>query len=443
MKIQPTYRLLKRALLYCLQIVTAVYVALVMFTNMPLFLDSQRADSAVNPIAPYFDMLLLVLAFVMFVLTWQRSYKFLYEPFFKWALLIAVVYSITVVRMLLSGDDIPPIILSEEIDRLQRVVLLFTYGFIVYCVGRRYITNALLLTAALLVPFYYIDFLNPYLFATTDEASSYFRVEATFLNANIAGEALILLAILLFKRTGKVATAVLLTSVGIAAITTFSRGAMGAWVLLMVVVLFSRESPRWYWFMPILLVAFYSTLVAFAETLLTDLFKSQGSVADLVYRLNFWSSVGDTELLDNSGESRADIAGLAWEGILEKPLLGHLTNPWIDLGQPAHNQWLEYWYIFGILGVVICVYTVYSLHRQSNDRLFKVLAPAMLVFGWFSLFNHQLFNYGFWLLFYSMTMINVQSPMSAFGKSEKSSVELSARPKRKRGRRRSTSSLSF
>ena len=422
-----------------LQLFTAALVGLVMFTNIPLFADKLRFSTSSVAIAPYFDYLLIVLAICLFLLTWRQSIKYIFEPHFLWCIALISLYAFNVVRFVYFSSESTMDFAEDDIQRLRRSALLPVYGFLIYVLGRRYIQNFIILAVIFLIPFNFIDFLNPSLFVATSDEFDVYRSDSTYLNANIAGESMILVLLLLYGRLGSLPLAALFLFSGMSIITTFSRAAMGAWVLMLGVVMTTRKVTKTFWMMPLIFLMMYTTLITAADRFLYDLIPNQNQAEQLIGRLNYWGDISsDNSGLVNEEETRGELALATLEAAVNKPILGYVTSPEVDSGTASHNQLLEYWYIYGIFGVVVWCLTLYLMHRQSTKRILGFISPEALLFLWFSMFNHQLFTGAFWMIFYAMTMIRVDRKMSIAGSGARFD-DFGVKRRRSRRRRKASS----
>lgn len=386
------------AAIYCVAV--AWYIGLWMYPNFPLFIDFLNDGSD----APRFDLLLLALTVPLALATWRRWFEFLRHPYFLWTLALAALYAINALRaphvadVALHGDDV-----SAEVDRLQRAVLLPVYGYLAYVLGRERLMPPLLVAVVLLPTLVTLDFFFPQYFTRGDPAIESPRADGTLLNPNVAGEALLITLVLVHRRLSGVALGAVFLIVGVGEILTFSRGGLVAWLLFGVYLILSGRVPRWSVIVLVAAVAFYSTLIIYAEEILSSIFtNNEQLVAELVDRLSF---TGDESARDDySTEERQYVALAALRDIAANPILGHVYSPAVRYGQGAHNQLLEYWYVYGIGGLIVCLWLAWLLNRRAPDRFLGLVAPEAGVFLWFAMFSHTLFVYNFMLIFAAVTI---------------------------------------
>ena len=159
-------------------------------------------------------------------------------------------------------------------------------------------------------------------------------------------------------------------------------------------------------------------------------------------RLNFFSQATTDAVTDQSAEQRTLVAGLTFDAILGNPIVGHAVAPVVNFGDAAHNQILEYWYTFGIFGLLFVLWTLYLLNKQASNKIFFGLVSAeALFFLWFGLFNHTLYNFNFWMIFFAASLVvNQQSSTISFAQEPELPSKKSRRKRKSRRRRSSRSS---
>lgn len=379
----------------------AGYAVLIMYTNLPLYRD-YRNDGAE---APYFDILLILLSVPLGLLTWRRWPAFLKHPYTLWIALLAACYAVSLARLHQGEGGARSADLAEATDRLQRVILPLVYAYLAFVIGRsrfeRFLPVALLVISALVV----LDFFRPDLVNPSNRIDNLTgRGSGTYLNPNVAAEALVLTLALVYRRYRGNFLVLLYLLCGVGVLATFSRGGLIAWLLLTVFVFSTRRMPRWSFALPILMIAFYSTLLIYAERLLPLVIENETRVENMLDRLSFFERVGEGGVDDYSADERRFVATKTLSDALRRPFLGHAMSTDSAYGVGVHNQALELWYAFGLLGLLAWIALVFMLNRNAPSRLFGLVAPESLLFVWFSMFSHTLFAHNFWFLFFALTI---------------------------------------
>ena len=97
---------------------------------------------------------------------------------------------------------------------------------------------------------------------------------------------------------------------------------------------------------------------------------------------------------------------------------------------------------FGIFGLLFVLWTLYLLNKQASNKIFFGLVSAeALFFLWFGLFNHTLYNFNFWMIFFAASLVvNQQSSTISFAQEPELPSKKSRRKRKSRRRRSSRSS---
>jgi len=375
-----------------------------MFPNLPLFLDKQLEPYKWPAQAPKFDIVLIGLVFLLFLTNRKNVADFLKSSYAKWAGAIILLYTFNTIRVYYFGDyDFE--VTSLETNRWQRSVLYLVYGYGIFTIGRDRVAKSLAFSSVFIFALFFLDFFNPELFAVSEIENTYFRAEAGFLNANIAGEAVILLLILIYRQLSSAALALMILLSALAVLVTFSRAGMGAWVLVVLFIYLTHNVPKWFWIFPVILIFSYSLLLGYAEILLFDVFDNPSTLDSLVDRLRFWTTVADNgAVYDSSSDERTEIGLHAFNKILLAPISGHVLSVEAGEGLASHNLILDYWYSFGILGLMFWFLTVYFLNKYGKSKILGLISLEAVIFVWFSFFDHQLFTHAFCVIFFAMVI---------------------------------------
>jgi len=400
----PNWQALSRSIYYIYIWVIVAYLSWVMYPNFPLFL----AEAGYIPNAAFFDVVLLCIATPLIITTSNQWLPFLKHRYAIWcfalfALLLLNYWRLSEIDLVISLEE-----LIDQENRYQRMVLMITYAYLVYVIGTDKFTLCLIPITVVIPSLIVLDFVMPGLMDTVGPSGESGRAQGTFINANIASEACIATIVLTHRRISPKWLMLILVVVGAGVVVTFSRSGMAAWMLVCGLFLLRRSIPRWFALAPILVGVFYSTFLVFAEQILSSFIQNPSRVENMLARLNFLDNVVSDGINDSSGEARTQIAHDIFLGVLEKPLLGHTRIPMENYGVASHNLSLEYWSTFGIVGLLLVLTMAWLLHARSvgSRSVLGFFSPEMIIFLWFSFFNHSLFQSNFWFLFYALVLMN-------------------------------------
>ena len=98
-----------------------MYVALIMFNNVPLFTDWLRYPA--GPLAPYYDLVLLILTSLLFLMSWKQLPEYLKSIHFKWALVLSIMYGLNYAHHYFIPLQVTQGELDISLNRFQRSIL--------------------------------------------------------------------------------------------------------------------------------------------------------------------------------------------------------------------------------------------------------------------------------------------------------------------------------
>ena len=397
-----TARVTGRVAGWSYQNLVALYITLVVYTNLALSVDYKLGSGY----APFFDMMVLGLAVPLAMAHTDKWLPFMRTQYFKWAAFLAAVYVINFLRMQYGGYFASQVDLIEETNRVQRVLLWPFIGFIVYTVDPRFFRTGFYIALIAMPALVVVDFLDPFVLGPPDEVMDA-RAQGTYMNANVACEAIILLGILNLWRFRGLTGVVLVGIMSVGILLTFSRSGIAAMVLFGGYLYLRGRLPKSVIVIPIVLVISLSTILVYAEDILLDL-GYDSSVANVLQRLAFFDA-GDGGLAaatDESAEGRTQIAQEVFMHMLTDPIEGNVYDAKSAYGFNPHNQPLHFWFKFGILGLLAWLSMVFLLFRRGYITGLWYVSPAAIAFLWFSMFSHNILDFRFWIVFFAFILLN-------------------------------------
>lgn len=392
-------RIVKEILLACVKVVAVVYLALVMFPNIPLFLDRMSGQGN----APTLYLWQIVFSGCLLVLTLKHWRRYLSLSYFHWVIALALVYFWTLLRLKYFLQDSTEVDISEAIDRIERLMLVPAFIIAIANSSKKTIEKLFFL-AIFLVP---IPIILGFIFPDLFYSSSANRAAGTFGNANQASEAVLLWFLVVSQRLPRTLIIPVYILVGVAVVLTFSRSGMMAWVLTGACLLYFRQISRLLLILPILAILFYSTLLLNTEKWLSNYIDNDNHVTDLIERIDVFGKLGSgsvEDIDDGSATSREDIARHTLEEIINNPILGYGYDVERNLGLNSHNMPLQLWYTFGLPGLILYIWLAILLFKAGRQSGYGNISPFLVLFLWFSLFDHAHTTENSWLIVYAFLL---------------------------------------
>ena len=408
-------------------------IVFVFYTNIPLYLN-KITDSY---IAGSLNLLLLGLIVPFVLLRIRDAFGFLSTELAWWGIFVTAMYGLNVWRathgdIVLLDDE-----MIDEVNRLQRQALMLGIMVVVYLSDPKVFYRCILLIAPVIPITIIVSFFAPELLGLEIENSG--RAAGLYKNPNLAAEALVVTVLLSHMRIGRFWQLLYFTLVGVAVILTFSRSGIAAWILMGMYLMYRRELSRKFLLVPIVVALTYSTLILKAEGLLFDAMDgNQSRVANMINRLSFFAELGTEGAADDSSsESRLNVAAETLGAVMQQPLTGNVVGPRAEYGIEAHNLPLEYWYTFGIMGLIAWLWMCWILFKSGVRNGLGFANPYLMIFLWLSMFNHQQFTQIFWWVFFA---IIATSKLDIAARKKRPVSDAAGKVKKRRKRRRSSRS---
>jgi len=223
------------------------------------------------------------------------------------------------------------------------------------------------------------EFFNPIAFYAIDSPYNIFGRSAGFyVNANIAGEAIIVGLILSFSIVSNKFKTIFLIASLLGVVASFSRTAIASWFVVVTILSYGKVIDK----KNLLLILF--SLVFIVSVVLPFIVNfvgnsDSGAVDNLLTRLDFFSTKKTG--LDSSQLSRLAVANAALGYFADSPLIGagigHTTH-W-EFPISTHNIYLKLMDEFGIIGIFIYPFLILSAIWRAKGET-KVVARAFAVY---------------------------------------------------------------
>jgi hypothetical protein len=321
------------------------------------------------------------------------------SAFSLWVLVLIFLNSIYFGWALIAGIDGYASVAASRIQFLLFSVLI---GFIVYSVDRLYIARVCVVLGLVLSFMQAIDFFLPWTFSPLGtEGVVLGRASSTHLNANKAAEALILLYLVGCVALSRSRRVIYLIFLLLGVFLSFSRAGLFCWVLVLLgVLLLGMASRGSYWFLIVFAGLLSLFWVGLRDTLLSGLDPS--AVENIFSRMMFVSTL---DVSDSSSEERFEAAFRAYSIFADHPIFGGgvgISTLMNGFDSAPHNQHLLVLSEYGILGYVCYIIMAPIVMARGvfyrEFRLRPAVYLAMIVFGVFSLFTHNMFDNLYWFV---------------------------------------------
>ncbi len=380
------------------QVLMAAVIVLVFFTNLPVWIDSQTGLITAPNV--YLAFLLAPLPYVF--RDRLTVFQFARHPYIWWCALVMLMHLSGFIRAEHFGGTIEEA--AIQVDRMQKFLIAPAAAYLVYSISHstfRPFLSVLIIVAPITLIYGFID---PTFFHSKVESSinSIGRSAGTWLNPNIAGEALLLGLVMGRNSVPRIIFVIAFCLAGPAVMATGSRAAMIGWLLLSVYCLRSGNLPKLFIAIPVLIAVFYSSVLLFVEDIVESIPEHAAGAENLLARLQFMS--GDVDLAEGGGDVRGVIVVNAIQEALERPFLGHGHDyaDSFELGSGSHNLLVHLWHMHGALGLLVVVLLAVILYRYSRGSRFLNL--SLFAYLWFTLFTHNIFELNQWLVYFAMSL---------------------------------------
>jgi O-antigen ligase len=371
----------------------AVAAVLVFFTKLDVYLGNLGIG------LPLLWLLGFLFASIPLFFSISNRLKYIPIPIIFWV----VGYITAPLISILILPQIPELQLFENQIRTIIFLLLMLVIFSQHILVLRWVKQAILLVTVANVLMFIYEFLNPLAFYLIQDAAG--RSSGFYTDANSGGCAIILgmiLSIDLIKPKYRLFYA-LFVFIGIA--TTFSRGAMIGWVIVIFLFMVNRVIPRYQLSLLFLSIFVLITILSSQLNNLSNMKTADGTELlneDSLERVEFLiNPFGGQE--DESTDGRLGHVKEALAKFNKQPFIGNGlgsggSQTYRDAqGQPqrSHNIYLDQMVEYGFLGALIYPFLLLACVWKAQGEHKKYTLPFvafLLIWGVFSHTTMDLFS---------------------------------------------------
>ncbi|MEA5571823.1 O-antigen ligase family protein [Calothrix sp. UHCC 0171] len=239
------------------------------------------------------------------------------------------------------------------------------------------------------------------------------RAVGFYLDPNDCANALILGMILTVEMLPKKLRFLWVVIVGLGVISTFSRGGILAWVVVVMMMSITRIvslQKSLLWVVGIGLILFFATQL--------------GSIGDSVNIHNQLDSIalqrvesmidGGDVVEDESTIERKAVAEKGWEMFLERPIFGYGIGSTFDysitkFSVSTHNMFLLYAAEYGIVGILILPLATYAVTHRARGETRKIGIIFTIFILFVSLFSHTVLSLLYYLIPFALMAVMSES----------------------------------
>jgi O-antigen ligase len=378
-----------------------------MYANLPVYL--YVLDTRLLPKFIYFG----IFAFIapLMAIRWQALGDYLVSPFALWALLLFSLNMIHLAGFPASADVGGAAFMDMHAEarrslittRAQYILFALFLGFVAYISPARMYLRIMFVLMAVVPCAVIVDFANPGLLYPVDVTGAVLgRAAAMFINPNLAGEAILHIVVLGFAVLDRRYRMPLFLLAGIAILTTFSRAAIIAWMVLLGLFIYKRTLPKSAVISLSIAIGILLVFIGSFESYISSREEFEDAATNILSRLNFFSSF---TFDDDSSEERAGVIQAGWELFLQNPLFGSgagATHFWRHRGS-THNQLLLLAAEYGVMGILLWGWMLIMLCKSrffSDPGLRYAMA---FLFAFMSMFTHQMLDAAsYWLATFAL-----------------------------------------
>jgi hypothetical protein len=382
----------------------AVTCVVVLFLELPLYAHVLNPGFA--PKIAYFGF--AAAAAPVLLARFDEFVDWLTRPFAVWVACFALLHVLHLIAISPGGH--PEVVASMWL-RIQMLALTLILGFVLVSVPPSTYLWAFPVLAVVLAGLLAFDFARPWaLYPPRTEGVIPGRAAATLLNANKAGEAMMLITLFGLAALPRRLRPLLLVAAAVGVVATFGRNAMLAWIvavgLLVATRAVSAAGAATLFGAGIAGGLLAGALVEFASNT-PELTRA---ASDLAARLGFFTS---GRVSDDSASERLTVALAALDLFFANPLLGAGSGSTYLWALPVspHNLPLTLAAEFGLVGLAGWIWAVVLLWRGRffAERPLQIVGTVLFVF--YSMFSHSLLDFAYWLL--AMALLASRLPVPA------------------------------
>ncbi|MDB5824849.1 MAG: O-Antigen ligase [Herminiimonas sp.] len=382
-----------RALLRKYLSVVLVVVVVFSYLNLPTYFFVLK-----SALLPKYFYYAFVAALVPLIASRVNIFvSYLFTPAALW---IIAFITVNMLHLLFASAIDVNIIRTKFIEtQISEFLLVLVLGFGFFYSFTASYERAFPLLAVLMPLGVIVDFLRPGLFYPIDyEGAVIGRAAATFINPNVAGEAILLTFVLSCSAINRNLRAPVFILTGLATVVTYSRAAMGAWIFLAILLTFTRVLPKAGVILIVVAAGTAAILFGGFEHYLNSRYDLVQGLSNIQDRLRFFV---DMNVQDDSALERREVLVASWRMFLENPLVGAgagATRVWSSFHVSPHNTLLLQAAEYGFTGIVLWISAFMLVLRGKYFKEKGLQWAIAFLFIYFSMFSHNLFDYTYWLV---------------------------------------------
>jgi O-antigen ligase len=241
-----------------------------------------------------------------------------------------------------------------------------------------------------------VDYFNPQYFYFGDELGSYVvgRAASTYLNANIAGGAMVLLLVLGIDMVPKRFRLLFVALLFLGVFFTMSRSNIMIFLILILLLLFQKKLQLLQFLVISLTVVFFLLWLSMGGfDVLSEKFNLEVT-EDMQNRVEFFVDNKSSDMRD--ANIRQEVLASAFDMYTSNPIFGSgyaSTRLWDHYVSP-HNTFVMHWADYGLFGVLLIplmfLFSSFNIFKYGNSNQKKLAVAIIFYFALSSFFSHNM-----------------------------------------------------
>jgi hypothetical protein len=379
--------------------VVLALILICLYLNLPVYIFKLQ-----NGLLPkYFYYGLVLLLAPMLFTRMRKISTYMTSPFVLWTMALL---ALQLLHLMSSSYALEHRINQLILTRVQNFIMVIIIGYAFSIIRASAYQWTFVLLAVVAPCVVTVDFLFPgTLYPMELEGAVIGRAGGTFINPNDASASLLLIFLLACPVVPKKYRLPLLLLCGVGVLVTFSRAAMMTWALLWIYLLVRRRIPAVGAMIMLAMIALPMAMGSMNSYLNTRS-EFAGSIDNIEQRLAFFSN---KRIDDESGQARMEVMEAGWETFLRNPVTGigagetsvGVTERW-PYPVNTHNQLMALAAEYGVVGIILWCWLALMLLRGRFFEDYAMQIAAVLMFIFMTFFTHNMFDFPFWLITFSL-----------------------------------------
>ncbi len=371
------------------QYLLSILATFLFFSEVPDFLGGEAGILPINTLA-------WIILFCILSIPFAKKIRTMPKPF---VIALGVYLLISILSLAtISSDEIST---QEFRKRVQSIVFVCLMYIIYQQQSLKQVKYALLAVVLMSIANNFYELLNPGTFSLVNSG----RPAGFYINPNKTGCALMLGLIFTIDIIKKQHRLFYVLLVGIGLMPTFTRGAILAWIVILIVFIGNRmlsDKRRTVVFPMLALVVL---LVIINPLRLVEGYFAGGTDGTYYNVLSRLEQFQNPSLEDSSAQDRNSVAKYGWQMFGSHPFWGNglsSTNKWSVAPFSTHNMYLYFMADHGVIGFLFLPGAIFAVTYGNRGETKVVRVCFSLFLLMWGLFSHNVLEERYILLTFSL-----------------------------------------